>query len=61
MRNGLFCELGQGGVPYTDVVRWLRETKYSGFVTVEQDVLPGMGVPYESALRSREYLRTLGL
>ena len=61
VRNGLFCELGQGGVPYADVVRWLRETNYSGFVTVEQDVLPGMGVPYESALRSREYLRTLGL
>jgi len=61
VRNGLFCELGQGGVPYDGVVRWLRETNYSGFVTVEQDVLPGMGAPYESALRSRAYLRGLGL
>jgi inosose dehydratase len=28
---------------------------------VEQDVLPGMGSPKESARRNREYLRHLGL
>ena len=61
VRNGLFCELGQGGVPYAAVVEWLCATGYDGFVTVEQDVLPGMGAPYASAVRSREYLRTLGL
>lgn len=61
VRNGLFCELGQGGVPYAAVVDWLRASGYDGFVTVEQDVLPGMGAPYSSAVRSREYLRSLGL
>ncbi|MCX6020079.1 MAG: sugar phosphate isomerase/epimerase [Chloroflexi bacterium] len=61
VRNGLFCELGQGGVPYPEIVQWLRQTAYDGFITVEQDVLPGMGAPYASAMRSREYLRTLGL
>jgi inosose dehydratase len=30
-------------------------------VVVEQDVLPGMGSPRESALRNREYLRSVGL
>jgi hypothetical protein len=28
---------------------------------VEQDVLPGMGKPMESARRNREYLRSIGL
>ena len=32
-----------------------------GWVVVEQDVLPGMGAPKESAARNRAYLRTIGL
>jgi inosose dehydratase len=28
---------------------------------VEQDVLPGMGEPRESAQRNRDYLRSIGL
>jgi inosose dehydratase len=28
---------------------------------VEQDVLPGMGAPKESAQRNRDYLRSIGL
>jgi inosose dehydratase len=28
---------------------------------VEQDVLPGMGQPKESARRNREYIRSLGV
>jgi inosose dehydratase len=28
---------------------------------VEQDVLPGMGAPKESAARNRAYLRMIGL
>lgn len=59
--NGIFCELGQGGVDFPAVVDWLRENLYSGWICVEQDVLPGMGEPRESALRNREYLRTLNL
>lgn len=59
LRHGVFCELGQGCVDFAAVLRWLRETGYSGYTLVEQDVLPGMGSPAESARRNREYLRSL--
>lgn len=58
---GVFCELGQGGVDFPAVTAWMREQKYKGFVTIEQDVLPGMGTPKASAARNREYLRSIGL
>ena len=59
--EGVFCELGQGCVDFPSVVTWLREHAYQGWIVVEQDVLPGMGSPRESARRSREYLAGLGL
>ncbi|RTG99375.1 xylose isomerase [Thermus scotoductus] len=55
--QGLFCELGRGAIDFGRVARFLVDQGYRGFVTVEQDVLPGMGTPKESALRSRIYLR----
>jgi inosose dehydratase len=58
---GVFCELGQGCVDFPAVLAWLRARAYSGFITVEQDVLPGMGAPKESAARNRAYLRSIGL
>ncbi|MBX5449654.1 TIM barrel protein [Thermogemmatispora sp.] len=61
LRHGIFCELGQGVVPFASVVDWLMERGYQGWIVVEQDVLPGMGSPYLSALRNRQYLRSLGL
>lgn len=61
LRNGIFCELGQGCVDFAAVKAWLELHNYDGYVTVEQDLLPGMGTPKQSALRNREYLRTLGL
>jgi inosose dehydratase len=61
IRAGVFSELGQGGVDFPGVVRWLRDRGYDGWAVVEQDVLPGMGTPKESARRNREYLATLGL
>lgn len=59
--QGVFCELGRGCVDFPAVVAWLRSHKYAGFITVEQDVLPGMGSPRQSAERSRAYLRSIGL
>lgn len=59
--QGLFCELGKGMVDFPAVLARLRAREYSGWVLVEQDVMPGMGTPKESAQRSRDYLRTLGL
>jgi inosose dehydratase len=61
VRRGIFCELGRGGVDFGALTRRLRETGYDGWVVVEQDVLPGMGSPAESARRNREFLRGLGL
>ncbi|HXK60230.1 MAG TPA: TIM barrel protein [Acidobacteriota bacterium] len=59
--QGVFCELGCGEVDFPGIVRFLNGCGYSGWITVEQDVLPGMGAPRESAVRNREYLRSLGL
>ena len=61
VRKGIFCELGSGNVNFPAVIRELEKTGYDGWGVVEQDVLPGMGSPKESAARNRAYLRTLGL
>jgi inosose dehydratase len=61
VRHGIFCELGRGGVPFEAVVTWLRAHGYRGWIVVEQDILPGMGRPRESARRNRDYLNTIGL
>jgi inosose dehydratase len=59
MRHGVFCELGKGRVDFPAVLRWLKAAGYDGYTLVEQDVLPGMGAPKESARRNREYLRSI--
>lgn len=61
VRNGVFCELGKGCVDFPAVLTWLKAHDYNGWITVEQDVLPGMGTPKESPRRNREYLRQIGL
>jgi inosose dehydratase len=59
MRHGLYPELGKGCVDFPAMLRWLSARDYKGYMLVEQDILPGMGTPKESALRSREYLRSV--
>jgi len=61
VRQGVFCELGQGCVDFPAVLSSLQKHDYDGWIVVEQDVLPGMGSPKESARRNREYLKTLGV
>jgi inosose dehydratase len=61
VRRGVFCELGQGCVDFPAVLSWLKQRDYDGWIVVEQDVLPGMGSPKESARRNREYLRAQGV
>jgi inosose dehydratase len=61
IRAGVFPELGLGAVDFPAVIRWLDAHGYDGWAVVEQDVLPGMGTPKESARRNREYLGSLGL
>ncbi|ADI14352.1 TIM barrel protein [Truepera radiovictrix] len=59
--RGVFCELGRGCVDFGHVTGRLRSLGYEGWVTVEQDVLPGLGTPRESAERNRAFLRRFGL
>ena len=59
--QGVFPELGMGSVDLPSIVAHLRETGYAGWIVVEQDILPGMGTPKESAARNRECLRNMGL
>jgi inosose dehydratase len=61
VRNGIFCELGRGAVPFRRVCDALEARHYRGWIVVEQDVLPGLGTPAVSAARNREYLRRLNL
>lgn len=59
--HGVFCELGRGDVDFPAVVQTLKDIGYQGWIVVEQDVLPGMGTPKDSAQRNRDYLRSIGL
>jgi inosose dehydratase len=59
MRHGVYCELGKGCVDFPALLRWLSARAYKGYCLVEQDILPGMGTPRESARRSREYLHSI--
>ena len=61
VREGIFCELGRGEVNFPAVIKELRDSGYDGWLVVEQDVLPTLGSPAESAARNRAYLRSLGL
>ncbi len=61
-RHGIFCPLGEGVVDFPRVVEALRGCGFAGWMIVEQDVVPtpdGRLVPdpFESARRSRAYLR----
>lgn len=60
VRHGVFCELGKGVVDFPGILRRLESWAYGGWLLVEQDVLPGLGSPKESARRNREYLRSIG-
>ncbi len=59
MRHGLYCELGKGCVDFPALLRRLSAHDYKGYLLVEQDILPGMGTPRESAARNREYIRSI--
>jgi inosose dehydratase len=61
VEHGVFCELGKGDVNFPAVIQVLKDIRYDGWIVVEQDVLPGMGTPKESAQRNRDYLRSIGL
>ncbi len=59
--SGVFCELGKGAVDFASIVAELKKQAYSGWIVVEQDVLPGMGNPKVCAQRNRDFIQSLGL
>lgn len=59
--NGIFCELGKGSIDFKAILKELKSQGYDGWIVVEQDILPGMGSPKESAQRNRDYLKSIGL
>jgi inosose dehydratase len=61
VEKGIFCELGNGSVDFPAIKQELEKQGYRDWVVVEQDVLPGMGRPKESAFRNRQYLKSIGL
>jgi inosose dehydratase len=61
VRNGIFCELGKGDIDFPRIKDELEKLGYDGWIVVEQDVLPGLGKPKESAQRNRDYLTSIGL
>ncbi len=59
--KGIFPELGKGDVDFPAVLEALKAINYDGWIVVEQDVLPGMGTPKQSAENNRNYLKQIGL
>jgi len=59
--NDVFCPLGKGTGHVDDVLNLLRQGGYSGWIVVEQDVLPRGPASYERArldqIANRQYLR----
>jgi inosose dehydratase len=61
VEHGIFCELGRGDIDFPAILARLNDHHYQGWIVVEQDVLPGMGSPKESARRNRAYLQSIGM
>ena len=61
VKEGVFCELGKGGVDFPLIVKILKEKGYNGWIVVEQDILPGMGSPKKYALKNRDFIKSFGL
>jgi inosose dehydratase len=63
-RRKAFCALGDGDIDVAQVLQELTGIGYSGWLVVEQDVLPDPADPEQPARdqkRNREYLRAHGL
>lgn len=63
-RRQAFCALGDGDIDVQQVLETLSEINYSGWLVVEQDVLPDPANPKQPAAdqrRNRDYLRAHGL
>jgi inosose dehydratase len=63
-RRRAFCPLGEGDIPIADALAAIDEIGYTGWLVVEQDILPDPGdadLAVTQQRRNREYLRQYGL
>jgi len=64
-REGAFCPLGEGDLGIDGILQAVREGGFSGWLVVEQDMLPRPDDHPERAgrdqQRNREYLRARGI
>jgi inosose dehydratase len=64
-RRNAFCPLGEGDVDVDGVLDALGEIGYTGWLVVEQDIIPDPSAPLDQAAReqraNREYLRARGV
>ena len=64
-REGAFCPLGDGDLDIDGIVKTIRDAGFSGWLVVEQDMLPRPDESSERAARdqqrNREYLRARGI
>ena len=64
-REGAFCPLGDGDLDIDGILRELEDRSFSGWLVVEQDMLPRPDESRDRAARdqqhNREYLRARGL
>jgi inosose dehydratase len=59
VKAGVFPALGHGTIDWQGIRRILEEINYQGWGTVEQDILPEMGIDaLESAKQNRAFLRS---
>ncbi len=61
VRRGVFCELGEGAIDLSRVIQDLSAGGYSEWAIVEQDMDTRNSEvkPFESAVRSRQYLKNV--
>jgi inosose dehydratase len=61
---GAFCELGTGDVDIEGFLTLLKDRRFSGWLVVEQDRIPGTDEPgtqaTEAQVRNREFLKARG-
>lgn len=58
--KGIWTELGQGNIDFPALFKICEDAGFSGWIIVETDVTQ-LATPLESAIVSREYLRSLGM
>ncbi|MDB2470409.1 sugar phosphate isomerase/epimerase, partial [Paracoccaceae bacterium] len=59
--QGIFCNLGQGDVQFSEVKRILEDAQFEGWCTVEQDCDPTLDVsPIADAIANRSFLKSIG-